>query len=194
MAGDSRKSTYAQSQAMHRKHPATSMLGCDIQDERRGRFRELPERQNGNDRHHQSELEGMPTMSHATEQIPPPDSSVPLPWLVEPWSAVDPAPDPSTSSAASAAPFDFRANVSQEPRAVTTDQRPMAPEVIRTQPQQGNPASQPTAGGVATAPVLLLTGLGVLVLVLILIMLVGAGHGAAFSGAHGLHHVPGVTR
>lgn len=133
-------------------------------------------------------------MSHATEQIPLPDSSVPLPWLVEPWSAVDPAQDPSTSSAASVASFDPQVNVRQESRTATTDQRPTAPEATRTQPQQGNPASQPTAGGIATAPVLLLAGLGLLVLVVTLILLVGAGHGAAFSGAHGLHHVPGVRR
>jgi hypothetical protein len=114
--------------------------------------------------------------------------------LVEPWSAVDPAQDPSTSSAASAASFDPRVNVSQEFKTATTDQWPTAPEATRTQPQQGNPASQPTAGGIATASVLLLAGLGLVVLVVILIMLVGAGHGAAFSGAHGLHHVPGVTR
>lgn len=133
-------------------------------------------------------------MSHATEQIPLPDSSVPLPWLVAPWSTVDPAQDPSTSSAASAASFDPRVNVSQESVTATTDQRPTVPQATRTPPQPGNPASQPTAGGIATAPVLLLAGLGLLVLVMILIMLVGAGHGAAFSGAHGLHHVPGATR
>lgn len=75
-----------------------------------------------------------------------------------------------------------------------TAQWPRAPEATRMQPQQDNPASQPTAGGIAAAPVLLLAGLGLLVLAVALIMLVGDGHGAAFSGAHGLHHVAGVMR
>lgn len=133
-------------------------------------------------------------MSHATEQIPLPDPSVPLPWLVEPWSAVDPVQEPSTSAAASAASFDPQGNVRQESRTATIDQRPTAPEAARMQPPQGNPASQLTAGGITTAPALLLAGLGLLVLVAILIMLVGAGHGAAFGGAHGLHHISGVMR
>ena len=132
-------------------------------------------------------------MSHATEQIPLPDPSVPLPWLIEPWSAVDPVQESSTSAAASAASFDPQVNVCQKSRTATTDQRPMAPEAAQMQPQ-GSPASQRTAGGITTAPVLLLAGLGLLVLVAILIMLVGAGHGTAFSGAHGLHHVSGIMR
>jgi hypothetical protein len=104
-------------------------------------------------------------MSYRAEEIPLPTGDMPLPWLVEPWVAA-----------------------SHGSGAATPSQSPLAQAPTQGQPQRQNIASsQPTAHRTSTMAIRALVGLGLLALVIILVTLTGAGHGAAFSGAHGLH-------
>src|SRR5581483_6433926 len=123
-------------------------------------------------------------MSHSTEQIFVPDSSVPLPWLDERWSVAHGKRGLATSSAGSdgavfndenkssirtaepAASVASWADVSHEPRTATPDRVSTTPVATHTPPRQDKPPSRPTAHRNAMA-ILWLVGLGSLALVAI---------------------------
>jgi hypothetical protein len=146
-------------------------------------------------------------MSYRTEEISLPIGDMPLPWLVKPWAVEEDPVENETGALAgssgatpnarkrssgekppSATSPDPWAAASNESGAATSSQWPLPPATTQGQPQQRNiPSSQSTAHRASTMAILALVGLGLLALVVILVTLAGVGHGAAFSGAHGLH-------
>lgn len=138
-------------------------------------------------------------MSYHAEEITLPTMEVPLPWLVDedlPTSSIDSsgttpnAPQTSSAERSPLTPPDSRAEASHESWTATPHQWPTMSTPTHTPPQQQDiPQFQPTAQRTNTMAILALVCLGLLALVIVLVLLASVGHGAAFSGAHGLHGV-----
>jgi hypothetical protein len=138
-------------------------------------------------------------MSYYAEEITLSTMEVPLPWLVDedlPTSSIDPsgttlnAPQTSSAERSPLTPPDSRAEVSHESWPATPHQWPTMSTPAHTPPQQQDiPQFQPTAQRTNTMAILAPVCFGLLALVIVLMILASVGHGAAFSGAHGLHGV-----
>ena len=138
-------------------------------------------------------------MSYYAEETTLPTMEVPLPWLVDedlPTSSIDSsgttpnAPQTSSAERPPRTPPDSRVEVSHESWPATPHQWPTVSTPTRTPPQrQDSPQFQPTVQRTNTIAILALVCLGLLALVIVLMILAGVGHGAAFSGAHGVHGV-----